>query len=419
MTTAIPFSTNWQSFERRPRGLENFAGWAIMLLVFCIPWGDAIQVFDDLQFSRLLTLPVTVVWLALAARQGARQTSSPHLFMFLFILWACMSLFATVDQYRSLRRLLSYCQLFLVAWLMYQLIRTGQQYLRVMQAYVLGAWVGLGLLTYNFMNGVVMGDGRYTAPGFDPNDLAATMTLGIPIAWHLTFTTAKWRWLNRLYVPCAVIGTLLTASRTGLVMLAVAMVFPALGMRKISLKSKAGLLALLIVTGAAISLFWEDISVHRLTTIGEQLESRDLNGRVEAWYRGIAVFLENPLVGIGGGAFSTAISSGGGSTSAAHNTLLEILVEHGGIGLVCFIAIVISVLRRALRFPARERRLCLTLMLMWAIATMVLSWENRELTWLLWGFCMVPIGAQTAAATASRRPRAPVQTPFRIPQAVR
>jgi O-antigen ligase len=401
MTTAIPFSTNWQRFERPPRGLEKTAGWAILLLVFCIPWGDAIQVFDDLQFSRLLTLPALVVWLALAGRQGTRNTLPPHLFMFLFILWTGMSLFSTVDQYRSLRRMLSYCQLFLDAWLIYQVTRTGPQYLRVLQAYVLGCWIGLMGLAYNFFTGTIMGDGRYTAPGFDPNDLAATVTLGIVMAWHLSFASPRWRWLNRLYVPLAVVATLLTASRTGLIMLVVAMVFPALGVRRVALRSKVALVLLLAATAGGIWYFWDEISVHRLTTIGEQLESRDLNGRVEAWYRGAAVFFENPMIGIGGGAFSTAISSGGGSTSAAHNTFLEILVEHGGIGLVCFLAIVISLARRVTRFPMRERRLCLSLMLMWGIATLVLSWENREITWLLWGFCMVPM---TAALPA--RPRA-------------
>lgn len=60
---------------------------------------------------------------------------------------------------------------------------------------------------------------RYTGIGGNPNDIAAIMALALPMAWHLSLLQRSgWlRWLNLSYLPVAVLGVVLTASRGGAV----------------------------------------------------------------------------------------------------------------------------------------------------------------------------------------------------------
>jgi O-antigen ligase len=72
---------------------------------------------------------------------------------------------------------------------------------------------------------------------------------------------------------------------------------------------------------------------------------------------------------------------------AAHNTFLGILVEHGLVGLTLFGCIIWTLMAKAWRTPALESRMWMVTLLAWCVGAMSLSWENREMTWLLWGLC--------------------------------
>jgi O-antigen ligase len=360
----------------------------LWLLVFCIPWGDMVLLPYDIQFSRLLMVFFSVPSLLLLWRgRRFRASSSTQLFMFMFVVWAGANVLGTTEVERSVRRVLSYGQLFFVAWLVCQLVRSGEDYRKILQAYVIGSYVAFGGLMYNFIIGAHLGDGRYTAPGFDPNDLAATLVLGLPIASYLAFTSQKALWLNGLYVPCVFTAVMLTASRNGLVTLAVSMAFPLLAMPKISLRAKISLLLVGALCTGSVFYFWNDYLVDRLSTISDQLAAGDMNGRVDIWRRGFEVFQENPILGLGGGAFGTAVGSQSGAAVAAHNTFLGVLVEHGVVGLVCFLGIILSLALRSWHSPPLDRRLWIVVLLAWGVSVSTLSWENRELTWLLWGLC--------------------------------
>jgi O-antigen ligase len=240
---------------------------------------------------------------------------------------------------------------------------------------------------YNFINGTVLGDGRYTAPGFDPNDLAVTLVLGLPIAWYLAFTSRTARWINRFYIPCVFAAALLTASRAGLVALAVSMAFPLLAIPKISWRARMSLVSLAMLCTGGVTYFWSDFSAGRLSTISDQLTIGDMNGRVDVWEQGLEIFKENPILGVGGGVFEAELARRRGSAVAAHNTYLGILVEHGLVGLFCFLGIILSLVVRSWQSPPLDRSLWIVVLVVWGVAVSTLSWENRELSWLLWGLC--------------------------------
>ncbi len=370
------------------RGWQAFSFRLTWLLVFSIPWGDMVLLPYDIQASRGFTVVAALAWVvSLFLGKRVRSSTASQLFMFLFIVWAGSNVFWTAEAERSARRILSYCQLSLDAWLVFQLARTVEDYRRILQAYVFGCYVAFCGLTYNFVNGVSQGDGRFTAPGFDPNDLAATLTLGLPIAWYLAFTTRNWLWLNRLYIPCALTAALLTASRNGLVTVAVTLAFPLLVMPKLSFRAKLGLFPVVLLCAGSVGLFWNDVSIGRLATLADKLTFEDMNGRVDIWQRGLEVFQQNPIVGVGAGAFGATVAGRRGAELAAHNTFLGVLVEHGAVGLLFFLAVILSLVRRSWSSPPIECRLWIVMLLAWGVTLSTLSWENREITWLLWGLC--------------------------------
>jgi O-antigen ligase len=355
------------------------------MLPFCIPWGDMVTI-ADLSFSRWLTLPLTLAWTAAVWHSPVRKAQASLVLMMAFIAWVMVGVLVTLDLDRSVRRVFSYCQLFLQTWILFQYTRSRRDWHSILQAFLVGAWIPIMGVLNSWRAGYVLGDGRYTAHGFDPNDLAATLALGLPIAWY-QISRNHWRWVNALFIPGAVASILLTASRGGLIVLAIGGLFPLWAMRRLPLKRKLGLVCVLVLIGGAVLNMQDQISFHRLATLGPQLAARDLNGRFEAWVRGFDVLIENPLTGVGPGAFSAAVASGGGTKVAAHNTFLEVAVEHGLIGFALFAAVVAVLFIRAQKLASLERGLLTVLLCVWAVASSALSWENREITWLIWAFC--------------------------------
>jgi len=375
----------WRLPREHADKISFVLAWAV---VFAIPWGDMIWLAYDVQASRVLTVAVAAfIGISLWRKGRLRALNTSHWWMILFVVWSAANIAWTPEPERSFRRILSYYQLFSCVWIIHQCSATFERHCRLLGAYVLGCYVVFCGLLYNFARDVYQGDGRYTAPGFDPNDLAGTLILAIPVAWYLSIRTKSLRWLHRLYIPCAILAALLTASRGGLVTLGVVLIFPLLSIPKSSIRAVVSLVVLAGVSTLTVATFMSDISVRRLSTIAEQLAARDLNGRVNIWQRGLEAFAEHPLAGAGAGAFANAIGARRSRDIAAHNSLLGILVEHGLAGVCLFLGIILSLYRRAWRGPSVDWRLWLVLLTGWAVAASTLSWENRELTWLLWGLC--------------------------------
>ncbi|MCS7026095.1 MAG: O-antigen ligase family protein [Bryobacteraceae bacterium] len=396
--TAVGSSVTDLSRSCRRERWQAIAVSLTWMTAFLIPWGDMIQLPFEVQGSRLFSLITAFVWiLVLWKRQKARRLDFAHWFLFLFVVWATLNVLWTPEAERGLRRAASYLQLFLVTWSVYQGCDRSGRYLALLQAYVFGCWVGVAGLLWNFSRQLYTGDGRYTAPGFDPNDLAVTLSLAIPMAWRLDLEPGPLRWINRFFVPVAVFGVLLTASRSGLVTLAICLGFTLTRLIRLTKRSIFRLAIVVGLTFALVNAMWSEISIRRLSTIFEQLSSRDMNGRVDIWQRGYAAFLESPLLGHGAGGFGAAVGTWRSRELAAHNAYLGLAVEHGLIGLVLFVSAFLAVLARARNSPPPEPQLWLCLLFAWAVAVTSLSWENRETTWLLLGI----------GAALPRRPRRP------------
>src|SRR5690606_4680379 len=113
-------------------------------------------------------------------------------------------------------------QMLFMSWLVWQLCASEQDRAIVMQAYVLGCLVSVASTISQFASGVTFGEGgadRFAAAGFNPNYLAATLAIGIPLAWHRVMT-ARGRLvmaLNMLAIPAIIVAVVLTGSRGGFI----------------------------------------------------------------------------------------------------------------------------------------------------------------------------------------------------------
>jgi O-antigen ligase len=374
--------------RKRRRWLRFGAGLA-WIPGFAIPWGDMIQLPYDIQASRVVTVVVFLGWLlSLLGSRRLRRPDGIQILMLLFAALAGISGLWSVEVELSVRRALSYTQLFLIVCVVYHSVQNEEDYRTMLSAYVLGAYVGLAGLAYSYFNGVVSGDGRYSAPGFDPNDLAVTLALGIPMACYLELTSGRRQWLFYLYTPLTIGAVMLTASRGGAVAVGASLMFLVFIWRGLPRRRKFKYVGLGLVCGTLLFLMWTNLSVRRLATFVEQVSSRDLNGRVDVWEVAVAAFQANPVFGVGSGSFSTAVGGSRGMSRAVHNTFLGVLVEQGLVGLAILLMILLGLWKKAWRAPPLESRLWLVLLFTWTLGASSLSWENRETTWLIWALCL-------------------------------
>jgi O-antigen ligase len=114
----------------------------------------------------------------------------------------------------------------------------------------------------------------------------------------------------------------------------------------------------MLIPGAALLLtlappvFWQ-----RLTTLSDVSSDYNLTsdgGRVQIWKRGFRTFLGHPILGIGGGQFASAdglspdrVGADDQSWHTAHNSIIQIAVELGIVGLIGFFGLHLPTLRAA------------------------------------------------------------------------
>lgn len=184
---------------------------------------------------------------------------------------------------------------------------------------------------------------------FDPNDVAYVLVTLLPFS--LFFVVRPEGLLRKLLAATGVFASLivilLTGSRTGLLGLGVVLLM-LLFSNAGSVKAfyKIGLVVG-ILTVATLNL--DRLNVDRYLTladIGQDYNVTSETGRLEIWKRGLELFLNNPISGVGVRCFPMAIgylradASAIPEWQAAHNSYLQIAVETGIIGFAMFVSII-------------------------------------------------------------------------------
>jgi O-antigen ligase len=131
--------------------------------------------------------------------------------------------------------------------------------------------------------------------------------------------------------------------------------------------------------------------------------------RIRIWMQGLASLRQNPLLGVGAGAYVTVTGAGGGKAYVAHNTFISVAVELGLVGLALYLAYIYMLFRAAWRLPKRERMLWTGCMAIWFLAAISAGSQIDKFTWFLHTMILV----QSAAYIQSQRARNAAAHPVR------
>lgn len=369
--------------------------WVLLVLfVFSIPWEYSLDIGAPFgNVARILGLLTMLMAVPAVLEAGCIRTfGSVHWLALALYSWFCCGFFWTATPTETLTHLRGYAQEMILIWLVWEFVESLEGLRVLLRAWLAGSWILVILTIASFVitRGHAPGQVRFVAIGQDPNDVARFIVFGFPVAAGLLFgSSSGWaaRVLWLLYFPVGFAAVLVTASRSGLLIAAVALCgCGAAALRKYTV---GVIVAVVLVCSAMLLVFYTAPAgtFERLGTMAELWESRDLNQRANIWSAGWRAFEAVPLIGHGAGSFATAAELG--SADTAHNTALGILVEAGLCGLLLAMGIVVVTARAIWKTRGQLRFALAMLMLVWSISSLIgTEWENR-LTWLLFGIAAV------------------------------
>lgn len=373
---------------------------------FVLPWEDAVVLPQVGSIGRLSGLLFLVLALPQFVDRGAFVMRRPALAVVtlaVFTLWSSATLLWTVDPAATTVSVMTLVQLLVMVALIWQICDTEQRRRAAMQAYVLGSIVAISSAFVNYSLGQEVAFGRFAATGFDPNDFAVILALGIPMAWQLSrsamFLPAV---VNLAYIPLALVAIVLSASRGGTIAAGVgllAVLFGFMRMPRATRRAASAIGVTLLVTlpiTAPLVQALAETSLYRLSTIASRSGDVNLNEREVIWRSGLDALPEHPIVGAGLGAFPSAIERTGAAPEVAHNSFLSVLVETGAVGMLLFATTLLVVVLPLLRAPSALAVPNLVLFATLMVAMMPLSWELRKPTWYVLGLLMTCQGAALA-----------------------
>jgi O-antigen ligase len=374
--------------------------WVLLLLfAFAIPWEYSLDLGEPLgNVARIAGL--LVLFAAVPAVFQAGRMRTPNAFWWITLalyLWFCCSYFWTIDPLATLEKMRGYFQEMMIVWLAWEFADAPASLRALMRATLAGSWV-LALLTlaaFRSPEAIAAGQIRFAAYGQDPNEVARFLDLGFPIAALLVNCERHWpaRLMALGFFPLGLVAVLLTASREGFLAAVIALggsVF--LLTRGHARRAVAAVFALPPVL-AALWFIIPSATLERLATIPEQLQSGDLNLRLNIWSAGWRAFAHAPLIGTGAGSFVAAAHLA--PIDTAHNTALSIVVGGGLCALFLATLLLALAVRYVLQTRGPLRPALVTSLIVWAVTSLVATVEENRTTWLL--FAIAAVAGRLAA----------------------
>jgi len=379
----------------------------MLLFLLTIPIEDSLAISSELSINRLIGMVAIGAWaIWVIARQRIRRVHPFLLIVLLFIVWNLFSIFWTIDRDLTIIRIKTYIQLGIMCYMVWDLVDSKRRLRIAIQTYVLGAYISVIGTIVNFIKGeeaYLYSGGRYVATGFNANDLAVILALGLPLAWYLVITTVgnsarKWvAVINLLYIPTAFFAIFLTGSRGGFItaMLSLCYILPTVGRMGNKVKIPFSILIVLLMAAAVIII--PDSTMQRIMSTFKSGETDYLGGRLQIFADAAGIIDEHPFLGVGSGAFKTATRFG----TIAHNTFLSVLSETGIVGFLLFCFILILAGLEAIKHPKYDALLWITVMGMWAIGGSSVSWDYQKPTWLL--LTLIVISGELIKVTSKKQ----------------
>lgn len=376
--------------------MSSIAYALLWAFVFAVPWENIVLLPGIGTVGRLLGLiaaPVGIV--AILMRGRLRPLSTFHILAACYVLWAGLTIVWSLDQGATLLWTRRVVQSVALPWLIWELAGTSQRRVGLLQAYVLGAYVSSISTFLAYRSGIARFTGRFTAEGFNPNELGFLLGLALPMAWYLSVTNRNliFRWINRLYIPVGSVAVLLTGSRSSLITMLIGLAIIPLTMKWMTRKMKLGAVGVAVALITAVVLYVPPRTWARMSTISEEIESGTLNQRRTIWSAGLELFPRHPIGGVGAGAFATAVQPFLGNDKTPHNTYISVLIEEGIVGLTLFTLMLMSLFFHVRASRGLDRRFSLILLLMVLVGMLPRTAEHAKMTWVIFGLLLIPAGS--------------------------
>jgi O-antigen ligase len=369
---------------------------ALVGFVFTLPWQNAVflpggRVFSIARLAGAALMLAGVLSLFRANKMHFRQPPLLLLSAFCFVFWATLSSLWNVHSPNgALLAAVIYVQLAVMMWAIWQLCRTQEQHLILLQAFVLGAFVLVGsilqaFLADPFVPNTPQGFRRYTSFDGNPNDVAAIIALSLPVAWYLAIIRKKgvWYWFNTFYIPVALLAIVLTASRGGFVTALVGLGVVPLTLGTIPMTRR---LLIGIVFGVLVAGVVSTVPLGNFARVAEtttELTEGNVSNRSQIWRAGLEIYSQNPILGIGVGGFSRGVAPLLRAPLHAHNAFIAVLTEMGIIGATLFTLNFVIALLPVLNLPGPHRAFYTVLWVTLIVSMLSLNFENAQHTWAL------------------------------------
>jgi O-antigen ligase len=299
-----------------------------------------VHIIEATARRRPIVLPSVESGLALALLTWAMLTTP-------YSVWVGGSLKLLTDQY---------IKVFVFFWLIGTLVTTRERLRTVAWALALCAIPLAGVAVQHYLSGDFLNTGTsnvkriagYTGLSGNPNDLALTLNLIIPIAGVLLFTSkgigARLAAGGALLL--AVPAVVLTFSRAGFLTLGAIVI---LALFWLARRRAAGLAIAVVIAVCAAIPFLPAGYMDRLNTITDISADRtgSAQGRWKDFQVAIEVVAEHPIMGVGLGQDILALNEARGQKTwrSVHNAFLEYAVDLGLPGLFLFVALLVAAFR--------------------------------------------------------------------------
>lgn len=382
--------------------MRRLAFWLTVLVVFTLPWENVANVPGLGSISRAAGLAAAAAWgLAILGSASVRRPVAPLMVALAFVVWNGLSVFWSVDTGVSVGRFLTFGQLFVMMYLLWDTVRTRYDFRIVAQSYVLGAWVTVVTLVHSaIVNGPVGYEVRFTVGDFQFDDIGLVFALGIPMAWYLATTPTHtragraWQVLNTAHVPAAVVGIMFSGSRVAMIAVLPSVVYVLVSLARLAPRARAASLVGVVGVFLALLPLVPPSTRERLVSTSSDRTQGDLNGRTELWSQAYLTFKQHVFTGVGTGAFREEMS-----WKVAHNVWLRFAAELGIVGLGLFLLLLFLLFTRISRKPGSLRQFSFTILTAWIIGATFYNAEDKKQTWLVLSLVLVAGSLSTDRAT--------------------
>ena len=360
-----------------------------LLFIFLVPFGDGI--WDGLpRISATLAIGFSLILFLIHGTH--RNYNFFHFFSVLYIAWQLISLMWTPDFEWGKGVAITSVQLLLLAFLLTLVINNKKKIIWAYQAYVFGNIVGTGIIISNYLQGIQSPYyNRYGIQNIETDMLSVFLALSIPMAAYLATKHQNkiLKLINITAIPLVFYAIFLTGTRTGSIVGVLGIMYWIFTHRKASISIKATIAVILVSSVIAILSFAPKASVDRIFSSGKSITTGTLNYRSVIWAGSINQWEKTPIIGTGLGGLGFVLSKEHINFDAAHNTYIHNLTENGIIGLLLYLAIILSLLYYISQTPLDEKAFMVTLLMVVLVSQLTTHTHTEKIIWIVFSLLAV------------------------------